>query len=348
MTHTARLHDRAPRPRPGAVAITLLLAVSLAGAACADGGEERSENDRIRAIVLPYLTLMPFHIAAEEGYFAEAGLEVEFVRMTGTLEAISAVAQGQMDVVSGMLTANVLNAMDRGARLRLVQSVNRLDPEHCTSNAFVVRREHLESGALADPERIRELRWDADLLLPHGYWIDELLAPWNLTVDDLDLVSLPEPAAVEALINDRVDVTVVSEPFLSLAEADDETATWRATKEIVPDYELSVMMFGPRLLEERPELGERFVAAMLRAVRQYARGETPRNLAIVREATGLSAEQLEAACLPAPSVDGRIDPASLMAYQEWSARRGLTSRVIPEEELVDHRFIDAATAALAR
>jgi NitT/TauT family transport system substrate-binding protein len=192
------------------------------------------------------------------------------------------------------------------------------------------------------------LRWDADVLLPYGYWLDTVLQPFDLTLDDVTIVNLPEAAAVEALRSGAVDVTLISEPFLGLLADSPEAAVWKRTNDLFPDYQISVMMYGPALLDERPGVGERFATAMLRAIRQYMDGKTPRNLAIVERASGLSAAEVEAACWPSARADGRISLANFHGYQQWAVSRGLADRALTDAELVDHRFVDYANRELSK
>ena len=334
---------------PHRIGVLALVAVFSAGACT--GGREMSEEpalDHVRAIVLPFLTSVPFHIAAEKGYFLDHGLDVEFIRLPRTQDTMTALARGQVDVGTGMLTVNVLNSIVRGARVRLVAALARLEPDACPFNAIVVRRELMESGALQNADRIRQMRWDLDITLPHGFWIETLLAPFELTIADLDINDVPEPASVEALRNGSLDVAVPSEPFLGRHIATGETAVWRATNEVVPDYVVSVMSYGPSLLDERQEVGERFAAAMLQAMRRYRLGKTPENLAVVEAATGLEPELVASACWPTPSVDGRIDASGFREFQEWAVSRSLLDRVLADDELVDPRFIESANDVLSR
>jgi len=321
----------------------------LAIAACGSGdGEPQPTPDVVRAVVLPYLTNAAFHIAAEEGYFAERGLEVEFVRLARVQDLMTALARGDVDVAAGFVGVNVMASIAGGERIRLVAALGQMLPDACAFNAFVARRELIESGALQDPERVRGLRVDTDILMPLGYWLDELLRPLGLTLDDLELVNLPSPAAVAALADGAIDLGNEAEPYLSVVTASEEVGIWRETNKIAPNYVYSVMMYSSSLLDERPEVGGRFAAAMLEAIRQFRRGKTPRNLALVEDFTGLNSEQVAAACWPTGLDDARVDASTLRGYQEWAVARGLMQRTLSDAELVDHRFIDHANAELAR
>lgn len=329
----------------------LILAVVMCCAAgmiaCAapawDGGP-----DRVRAVVIPYLNMMPFHVAREEGYFAAQNLDVEFVMLGRTQEIMSALASGEVDAAGGMLTVNEMNLAAAGARVRMIADLGRLDPAGCVVNAVIARRELVESGALQDPERIRQLKVDADIFIGFGYWLDQLLAPMQLTIEDLQLVNVPSTAAVAALESGSIDVTIDSEPWVTQHLATGNAAIWSSSADLAPDYVVALAMYGPTLLDERPEVGERFTVALLQAVRQYRQGKTPRNMEIVGRATGLAREILREACWPILTEHARIDPRVFDGFQQWALDHDLIDAVRPDEMLFDQRFIDHANQELAR
>ena len=109
-----------------------------------------------------------------------------------------------------------------------------------------------------------------------------------------------------------------------------------------------MVMYGPTLLDDRPEVGERFAVAMLQALRQYAEGKTARNLEIIAAASGLTEEQLEAACWPDLRTGGRIDPAVFDGYQQWNLERGFIDRTMTPDELFAPHFMEHAHRELDR
>ena len=323
-----------------------VLCLGISVPACGGNSGSQPSGDHVKAVVLPYLTMVPFHIAAEEGFFAEQGLDVEFVRLARNQEIMTSLARGEVDVAGGLLTLSELRLAEGGERVRMVAALGHMPPDYCTFMAFVARREHLDSGALEDPERLRGMRFDASVILPFGYWVDELLRPLDMTIDDIDLVDLPSMAGLPAIIDGSIDVTIESEPYLSELLESEEVAVWEDVGRILPNFALSMVMYGPSMLDERSDVGERFAIAILQALRQYRLGKTPRNLEIVGRGTGLSRERLAAACWPAMRADGRIDTASVRSYQEWNVSRGLLGRVLADDELFDHRFVDHANRVL--
>jgi hypothetical protein len=51
-------------------------------------------------------------------------------------------------------------------------------------------------------------------------------------------------------------------------------------------------------------------------------------------------------CWPAFRKDAQVDTERLVAFQEWLESRALIDRVIPQDELVDRRFVEHANAVL--
>jgi len=325
------------------------LACAASLAACSPAPETgAAPRDHVRAIVMPYITLMPFYIAAEEGYFEEQNLDVEFVRVARNQDIMAALATGDVDVAGGMLTVNELNLALNGARIRMVASLGELLPDACPTGAFVARRELVESGALDDPTTLRRLRFDLDELIPIGYWTDLLLHRYGLGIDDIETVNMPSPATIEAIRNGTIDVTVEGEPFVTMLESTGAAAIWERADTVVPGFVMAMMMYGPTLLDERPAVGERLAVAILKGVRQFMAGKTPENLAIVEKGTGLPPDVVAASCWPVVGNDARIDPSVLRGYQEWNVVRGLVERVLDDDELFEPRFIERARTALAK
>jgi hypothetical protein len=94
--------------------ITLLLVVFLPACSGSGVAQPTPEPVKVKVLSMPYITFAPFFIAQDEGYFAEQGLEVEFVQFDGLSTAIPALAQGEIDVVSGHIRASIFSAITGG------------------------------------------------------------------------------------------------------------------------------------------------------------------------------------------------------------------------------------------
>ena len=310
--------------------------------ACGGPPDAAAPRDKVRAVVIPVLIMSPLYIADAEGFFEDEGLDVEFVRLTRNIDAIPSLAQGEVDVGAGQMAISILNAVGSGARIRGVAGLGRLATDGCSFHGVVIQRELFAEGADTDPEAFRGRRVEMDIALPHAYWLDRALQPAGVTLDELEIVDVPMSATVDAFVKGSFDLTGIDEPRLSMLLQSGSATLWKGTEAIVPDYQVSFLFFGPSLLDERPEVGERFIAAYLRGVRQYNEGKTERNLEILEAAMRWSREELEQMCWVTMDDDGRMFFDGLVGYQEWALERGLVERVLTEDEMTSRRFIDAA------
>jgi ABC-type nitrate/sulfonate/bicarbonate transport system substrate-binding protein len=327
----------------------LLLCAAVSMAAC--GTAERTSGpapDKLKLIALPILSWAPFYFAEEEGYFEEQNLEVEFIRLARTTDALPALAQGDVDIGAGLLTAGLMNLISEGARLRFVADKGHLAADGCSHNAILVRRSLVEAGVLDDPAQIRGLRIETNRFLPEAFYADRVFNELGLSLDDLEIITLPPSSEADALAGGSIDMTAAAEPDITRLLMSGEAVLWKRAEEVIPGTQWSAVLYGRSLLDERPEVGERFMVAYLMGVRQFNEGKTPRNLEILTRRTGLGEELLKAACWAPIRDDGRVDAGSLLGYQEWAVSRGIANRILSNDELVDHRFTDHANGVLAR
>ena len=138
----------------------------------------------------PYLSYAPFFIAKEEGYFAEQGLEIEFVDLDPQT-TLPAVMQGEVDVTAGLVSAGLFNGISRGGRMRIVADKGYVDPADCAFFALVGRQTLVEVGEASDPAHFRGKQVDVLGGSWHNYYLDELMATIVLTTEDLSLTNLP-------------------------------------------------------------------------------------------------------------------------------------------------------------
>jgi len=329
--------------------VLICLCLLLPPIACAPADENAPPPlDHIRVAVTPFLPTAPTHIAQQEGYFADENLEVELVRLTRNIDAIPALAQGQIDIGSGQLTIAVLNAIAGGARIRGVAGAGYLAADGCTFHGFVVQRDLMDGSEPMGPELFRGRRVELDITLPHAYWFEKALQPAGLTLDDVEIVNVPTAATIDAFATKAFDATGVTEPRVTQILQSGHAVLWKGTEEIVPDYQLNMVFFGSSLLDERPEVGERYIKALLRGIEQYNLGKTARNLEILENTMRLSQEELMAVCWLTMPSDGRVHPEGFAGYQEWAVQRGLVDRVLSADELIDTRFLDAYRAEAGR
>jgi ABC-type nitrate/sulfonate/bicarbonate transport system substrate-binding protein len=161
----------------------------------------------------------------------------------------------------------------------------------------------------------------------------------------VEQVVLPKAAEYDAIRSGTIDGAGMSEPWLSRA-LKDGAIEWSRVNQVMPGYQYSVIAYGPRLLDELPDVGRRVAVANLKAMRLYNRGKTPRNLAILAAAMGFEPSELRDICWPRMREDGMVDTTSLLDFQAWSHNRGEVDAIVPVERFWDPRFVNFANRAL--
>ena len=123
---------------------------------------QSSAPEHIKLAAPPYFTSAPFYLAADLGFFAAEGLDVEFVNIAFSKGALPALAQEQVDVVGTSLNAGVVNLIGRGAKVRIVAARTYEAVDGCPGAAVLVRKGLLDEGRLASGASMRGLRFSID------------------------------------------------------------------------------------------------------------------------------------------------------------------------------------------
>jgi len=333
--------------------VVWLLLVSFLLAACAPAAAQPPAATqapqtltKVKVSTLPFLTYAPLFIAKEEGFYAEQGLDVEFVPIDKNSDAMAPLAQGQIDVASGSFDVSTLNAIAKGANLKYVSDKGYLDPQVCSAMTFVARKDLVDSGALKDPAKLKGMKVALMPASASEYALDVLLKDLGLSTKDMDVQNVPLPSRLEAIKNGQLDITAVSDPWTVRFAASGVTSVWKGLEEIVPNIQWSINIYGPNLLEKNPELGKKYMIAYLKGVRQYNQGKTDRNVEILAKYTQMTPEEVKQSCWIAIRNDGKIDPAVMTGFQDWATARGFQVGLVPPEKLLDMSFVEYANQAL--
>lgn len=109
----------------------------------------------MKVVSSPYLSYAPFSIAEEEGYFSEQGLQIEFIKMIDASKTIPFLIKGNLDVMADMILPSQLNAIARGAGIKIVADKGYLASTGCTYMALMARRTLIEKKEARAPFPIK-------------------------------------------------------------------------------------------------------------------------------------------------------------------------------------------------
>jgi NitT/TauT family transport system substrate-binding protein len=273
-------------------------------------------------------------------------LEVEFVRIDRTSEAMPALAQGQIDVAAGFFDISTLNAVAKGGDIKYVSDKGYLDPDTCSAATWVARKDLLEDGTLDDLNNLAGMNVAITPTSSGEYFLDLLLGKVNLSTDDVAIQNIPLPARMDGLKNKTIELAGVADPWTVRMVNADLGEVWEPWESYIPDFQFSLIMYGPNLLQENPEVGERFMMAYIKSVRQYNEGKTDRNVEIIANYTQMDPAEVTQACWMAMKSDGRLTMIGMDEFQEWAVSKGYIDDAIPSDQLVDNRFVEKANQVL--
>lgn len=330
--------------------LALLLLLLLAG--CGRRKEEKAAAPAAKPLtpvsinMNPSLAYGPLMIAREDGFFADEGIDARFVSLDSN-SAILAASSGKLDVLSVGVRAGIFNLMLQKVPLAVVADRSHAsDDGGCVSEGLVAPPDmaaRIEArGGSPRGERVDMTRGGTNEFL-----ISRFLDKHHLTIGDVVAIQVPQ-ASMGGMTHDKVDaIRVVTEPVLSNAVTSGWAKLVASGSSILPGHQISVLVYGKRLLQDDPALGVRFMRAYLRGVRQFGEGKTQHNIAIISRYSKLPPETLRHACWPTLSSDGRIPPAAMQPYLDWALERHYLDGAVPLSTWWNPAFVDAAGRAPA-
>lgn len=312
--------------------------LALCGAAVL-GCRRRKQTALRRLKVSSHITLSAssLHLADELGFFREEGLEIEHVYTDSPSQAIASVAAGDVDVQFTVISTAFLNAVLRGAAIRIVAGREIASPGCQNAGAICALRSRFPEG-LKDLTVLKGKRIVAGVSVSFRYFVlDEHLRSAGLSIDDVTPLALRWPESYVALKSGSADAMVLTDEILRQREARD-LAFSRSFADLRPNFQYSHIFFGKSLLNGDPELGRRFLRAYYRGAEEFVRGRSPRYMKQFADHRGVDVKDLEGVCRSSFTTDGTVDRESLEVYSAWAFRRGLTPRLAGFQELTDLRF----------
>jgi NitT/TauT family transport system substrate-binding protein len=291
----------------------VLIALALLPLTCRQ--PETAAKEKVRLNISQTLSYAPIMIAADEGYFAQEGIDAELVALDSN-SAVTAAVAGKLDVLSVGLRAGVFNMMLKGAPLQIVADRGHSEATRCNADAFIAPTALMKTIENAGGD----LRGQPMATIRGGvmeYLTARLLAQHGLTSKDVVMLQMPQGTSVSAR-DEFHAVRFTSEPALSSALTEGWAGVIATAESVAPGHQNALLVYGKRLLHDDPDLGHRFMRAYLRGVRRFNEGKTGRNVAILSRYTKLPPDTIRRACWIAIANDGQIDPNAVQPFLDWA------------------------------
>ncbi|HEY7060044.1 MAG TPA: ABC transporter substrate-binding protein [Chloroflexota bacterium] len=297
------------------------------------------------ASYVPSLSFMPLFLAAEKGYLAAEGVDLDLQVGRTASDDVAFLGNGQLDAAFGNFGDALLNGIRRGLDIRVVasQSYNPDSAQQSPSGLFVAKP-LANSGTVKAPADLRGRR--VALNTPGGiveYQIAKAIERGGLTPQDVDLVAIPFPDMPLALKNGAVDAALMPEPWSTVTREQEDGVMLVPNPD--PGLLVTVLLYGTGLLKpEREPAAQAFLRGLRRAANELldpAVVNTDENVAIWVKYTKVQEELVRKAALYHFERDLAVDVGSLLDQQRFLLQRGRLEydQPLPESQLIDSRFV---------
>lgn len=273
--------------------------------------------DTVSVGLVVSLAQAPYYVALEKGYLRDAGIEIDSGSFRGAQDMTSALATGELDIGMGAFNAGFFNAANQGLDLRAVAALG-YQPSPVIATPPLVRKELWDSAAIRSGKDLKGRKVGVNT--PGGtpeYTLSLILERYGMTLKDVDETMLGFPQMVVALDNKAVDMAFVSAPFQAIPLRTGTAVLLAPDAGVTAGDITTVVFFSGKFLHDRPDVGVRFLRALLRGAKetQGAYNRTPDTAALLAKATGLKLDDIE------DSISFAFDPALDIAKFEDSIRR---------------------------
>jgi NitT/TauT family transport system substrate-binding protein len=287
--------------------------------------------------------------AIEKGYFKDVGIKVVTEDIDTSANMIALLAQNQLQVIEGGISAGYFNGVDKGLPIKVV-----MDRVSSPLGHNLMLRPDLK-------DQITELKQlKGKVLASNGagsvstYEVGKMLESEGLTISDVDVKIFPFTQMAIAFANKAIDAAIVIPPFTSLFLSKGQAVAFKDPDDLVVPRPLtiSVDMVNTDWAQANQDLVRKYYTAYLRGVRDYCQayhGGANRAELIelaLRSGTETRRELLTEYPWPARSPDGRINIESVLDMQRWYTKNRFSTAQLPASRLVDTSYIDYAVQKL--
>jgi len=281
----------------------------------------------------------------EKGYFKEHGIKVVTENLDTAANSIALLAQNQLQLVEGGISAGYFNALEKNLPVTMV-----LDRVSSPLGHNLMLRPDLK-GQIT---RLRQLKGKTIATNGQGavstYEVGKLLESDGLTLDDVEIKVIPFTQYAVAFNNRAIDAAITIPPFTAQLLDGGHAVNFKDPDDVVKPHPLTiaVSMINTDFASANQELMRNYYLAYLRAIRDYCQayhGGSVRAAFIelaIRSGTETRPELLHKYPWPARSPNGEINIASMLDMQAWFHRSKMSNAEFPADRIVDKSYVDYA------
>ncbi|RDE10071.1 ABC transporter substrate-binding protein [Pelagibacterium lacus] len=280
---------------------------------------------------LPIGPMIPAFIGAEQGFFLDEGLEVEFKPEPAGQDIVTAIIAGEYHFGFSNQTS-FLTARSRGLDIYAIASGTIGESDETSAAHGVLVPEDSPIQSMAD---LQGLRVSVDTFgnAPHVTVLRSLeLAGVEDPLNDVGFIELGFPDVVPTVSAGRVDAGFAVEPFLTVGKNSGLRIIANPLLDTQKGFPLSVYITSGELIEERPDVVDAFIRAINNSMAYASENPDEVRDAFPRFNNNVSQELAESVDLSLWSTD--FGPESLELGAELALKYGFIDSIPDLEEIV--------------
>jgi NitT/TauT family transport system substrate-binding protein len=227
-------------------------------------------QDKVKVGVFPISSSLPYFVAIEKGYFKDANIEPETIKLMGGPPNVAAMMTNQIDVSAVLVTLEGLNADVKKPGVAIYIAMHSQTPVY-KMEQFVVRTELADKvKSIADLKGLKLMSapGPANLNTAKGVLAKNGLKDGDYTIDQLDMGQ-----HVNAMKSGTFDGGYTLEPSSSIMQKMGIVKVIEAgviSKYILGDVKADAFAAGcaftTDFIEKRPDVAKRFAGAWAKAI----------------------------------------------------------------------------------
>ena len=288
-------------------------------------------------------------MAEDKGYFKQAGVKVELEYLQSSATGMASLAQGQLNIIAGGVSAGYFNALDKN--LPIIITVDRVTTP--IGHNLMIRPD------LKDQiKSLKDLKGKVVASNAPGsistYEIGKMMETVGMSIADVEIKNIPFGQYAVALKNKAVDAALAIPPFTYSLTDNGLAVPFAAADELVKPtpMTIAVHLLNTEWAKPRQEVLRNFYVAVTRGIRDYCNAyhHGPNRQALIdlliSSKTESRPELLNKYPWPARNLTGKLNAESLLDIQDWYLKNKFTTAKFPLERLVDYSYADYAQQKL--
>lgn len=311
--------------------IIMVLLLTLLGANTAVG-----ELQKVKIGILPTSSMLPLFLAQERGWYKEAGLDVELMKMRGGATIIPALVGDSIQI--GYSNAiSIILSRSRGLGLQIITNhvdegytKNASEPGgYATSSSGIVVQKDSGIKSAKDLEgkkvavnAIKNIDWMAVWEWMEKNGADPKKITW---------VEVGFPKMIPALMGNKVDAVEATEPFKTILRGKGASLVVNTLHDLRPGLTLACFVAKEEWINKNPKAAEGFVSATARGQKYLNTHPEERNQ-LVTKYTKVSLNLAKK--MTWHNWQSKVDLDSMKLWIELSQKHGLLKQAPSMEELI--------------